>query len=71
MIGNDVAFHTYSLPQDLCGRLMIKGLSKKMPEQDVREELEIFGITVQSVLQPRLQRRDSDSAKDRFFTPHR
>ena len=42
------------------------GLGKTMPEQDVREELEILGITVQSVL----QLRDPDPAKDRFPTPH-
>ena len=65
-----VSFHTYSLPEDRCTRLLIKGLGKTMPEQDVREELEILGITVQSVLQLRSQRRDPDPAKDRFPTPH-
>ena len=45
-----VTFHTYSLLEDRCTRLLIKGLGKKMPEQDVREDLEILGITVQSVL---------------------
>ena len=41
-----------------------------MPEQDVREELEILGIPVQSGLQLCLQRRDPDPAKDRFPTQH-
>ena len=27
-----VAFHTYSLPEDRCTRLLIKGLCKNMPE---------------------------------------
>ena len=39
-----------------------------MPDQDAREELEIFGITVQSVLQLRSLRQDLDPAKDRFPT---
>ena len=46
-----LAFHTYSLPEDRCTKLLIKGLGKNMPEQDVREELEILGIPVHSVLQ--------------------
>ena len=61
-----VAFHTYSLPEDRCTRLLVKGLGKNMLEQDVREELEILGIPVQLVLQLRLQRRDPDPANDRF-----
>ena len=61
-----VAFHTYSLPEDRCTRLLIKGLGKNMSEQDVREVLKILGIPVHSVL----QRRDPDPAKDRFPTPH-
>jgi Associated with zinc fingers. len=63
-------FHTYSLPEDQCTRLLVKDLAKNMPEQDAREELEILGIPVQSVLQLRSQRRDPDPAKDRFPTPH-
>ena len=65
-----VAFHTYSLSEDRCTRPLVKGLGKNMPEQNVREELEILGIPVQSVLQLRSQRRDPDPAKDRFPTPH-
>jgi hypothetical protein len=62
-----VAFYTYSLPEDRCTRLLVKGLGKNMPEQDDMEELE---IPVQLVLQLCLQRRDPDPAKDRFPTPH-
>ena len=64
-----VAFHTYSLAEDRYTRLLVKGLGKNMPDQDVREELEILGIPVQSVLQLRSQRRDPDPAKDWFPTP--
>ena len=65
-----MAFHTYSLPEDGCTRLLVKGLGKNMPEQDAREELEILEIPVQSVLQLRSQRREPDPAKDRFPIPH-
>ena len=65
-----VVFHTYSLPEDRCTRLLVKELGKNMPEQDVREELEILGIPVQPVLQLHSQRRDPNPAKDRFSTPH-
>ena len=64
-----VAFHTYSLAEDRYTRLLVKGLGKNMPDQDVREELEILGIPVQSVLQLRSQRRDPDTA--RTGSPHR
>ena len=52
--------------EDRCTKLLIKGLGKTTIEQDVREELEILGITVQSVL----QLRDPDRTKDRLPTPH-
>ena len=42
----------------------------RLPEQDVREELEILEIPVQLVLQLHYQHRDPDPAKDRFLTPH-
>ena len=44
-------FHTYSLPVNRWIRLLINGPGKNMPEQEVREELEILEIPVQSVLQ--------------------
>ena len=47
-----VAFHTYSLPEDLCTRFPFKGLVKNMPEQDIREELEILEIPVVGVTAP-------------------
>ena len=61
-----VAFHTCSFPEDRCTSLLVKGLGKNMSELDLREELQILGIPVQSVL----QRRDPDPAKDRFPTTH-
>ena len=68
--GKDVSFHTYSLPEDRTVRLLVKNLGRKMPESDVREELEVLGITVMSVLQLRSHRRTTDTAKDRPLTPH-
>ena len=44
--GKGVSFHTYSLPEDRTVRLLVKNLGRKMPESDVREELEVLGITV-------------------------
>ena len=41
-----------------------------MPEQDVREEFEVLGIPVQSVLLVRSQLPDPDLAKDGFHTPY-
>ena len=49
--GKGVSFHTYSLPEDRTVRLLVKNLGRKMPESEVREELEVFGIIVVSVLQ--------------------
>ena len=46
----------------------VQRFGKNKPEQDVREELEILGIPVQSVLQLRSQLRDPDPEKDRFPT---
>ena len=69
-VDKGVAFHTYSLPEDRCTRLLIKDLGKNMPDQDVRKEVESLTMPVQSVLQLRSQRHDPDHAKDRFPTPH-
>jgi hypothetical protein len=65
-----VSFHTFSLPEDRCVRLLLKNLCKHMPESVVREELETLGIHVQGVLQLRSGRRDQDAARDRPLTPH-
>ena len=35
-----VSFHTFSLPEDRCARLLIKNLGRRMHEDVVREELE-------------------------------
>jgi hypothetical protein len=39
-----VNFHTNSLPEDRCVRLLIKNLGNRMPESVVREELGSLGI---------------------------
>jgi len=46
-----VSFHTFSLPEDRCVRLLVKNLGRHMPEDVVREEVESLGICVQEVLQ--------------------
>jgi hypothetical protein len=57
-----VSFHTFSLPEDRCVRLLVKKLGRLMPEDVVREELENLGIRVQGVLQLRLGHLNPDTA---------
>jgi methyl coenzyme M reductase subunit C-like uncharacterized protein (methanogenesis marker protein 7) len=65
-----VSFHTFTLPEDRCARLLVKNLGRGMADSVVREELEALDIHVQGVLQLRSGRRDQDLAKDRPLTPH-
>jgi hypothetical protein len=69
-VSKDVSFHTISLPEDRCVRLLIKKLGRRMPESIVREKLEALGIGLQAVLQLRPGRRDQDATKNRPPTPH-
>ena len=64
-----VSFHTFTLPEDRCVRLLVKNLGRGMPESVVREELESLNIRVQGVIQLRSGRRDQDPTKDRLPTP--
>ena len=43
-VSKGVSFHTFSLPEDCCARLLIKNLGRRMHEDVVREELEALGI---------------------------
>jgi len=49
LMGDGVNFHTFTLPEDRCARLLVKILGRGMPESVVREELETLGIHVQGV----------------------
>ena len=60
-----VCFHTFTLPEDRCLRLLVKTLGRGLPESVVRED-----IHVQSVMQLRSVRRDQDPTKDRSLTAH-
>jgi hypothetical protein len=51
-------------------RLLLKKLGKRMPETEIKEELEALHIQVQAVMQLRSQRRDQDAEEDRPLTPH-
>jgi hypothetical protein len=64
-----MSFHTFSLPEDRCVRLLLKNLGKRMPEAEIREELEALHINVQADMQLRSKRRDWDPEKDRPLTP--
>ena len=65
-----MSFHTFTLPEDRCARLLVKNLGRGMPESLVREELETLGIHVQGVTQLRSGRRNQDPNMDRLSTPH-
>jgi hypothetical protein len=65
-----VSFHTFSLPDDRCVRLLVKNLERHMTKDVVREELENLGICLQRVLQLRSGRRDQEVAKSRPLTAH-
>ena len=67
--GEGVSFHTFTLPEDRCARLLVKNLGRGMPESVVREELGALDVHVQAVMQLRSGRRDQDPAKDRSPTP--
>jgi hypothetical protein len=43
-VSKKVSFHTFSLPENRCARLLIKNLGRRMHEDVVREELEALGI---------------------------
>ena len=58
-------FHTFTLPEDRCARLLVKNLGRGIPESVVWEELEILGVHVQGVTQLRSGRRVQDPTKDR------
>jgi len=47
--GEGVSFYTFTLPEDLCARLLVKNLGHCMPESVVREELGSLSIHVQGV----------------------
>jgi hypothetical protein len=49
--GEGVSFHTFTLTEDRCVRLLVKNLGRGMPEHVVREELESVNIRVQGVMQ--------------------
>jgi hypothetical protein len=65
-----VSFHTFSLPQDRCVRLLVKNLGRQMAEDVVQEKLESLGICVQLVLQLRSGRRDQKASKAHPLTQH-
>jgi hypothetical protein len=65
-----VRFHTFTLPEDRCVRLLAKNRGRSMPESVVREELESLNIRVKGVTLLRCGRREQDPAKDSLPIPH-
>ena len=60
-----VSFHTFTLPEVRCVRLLVKNLGRGMPESVVREQLESLNIRVQGITQLRSRRRSQDGTKER------
>ena len=60
---NGVSINTYSPPEDHCARLLVKNLSRRMPESVMLEELGALYIHVQGVMQIRSDLRDQDPVK--------
>ena len=60
-----MSFHTFTLPEDSCVRLLVKNLDRGMPESVVREEPESLNIRFQGVTQLRSGSREQDPSKDR------
>jgi hypothetical protein len=50
-VSEGVSFHTFSLPEDRCVRLLLKNFGERRPEAEIREELEALHIKVQAVTQ--------------------
>jgi hypothetical protein len=46
--GKVVSFHTISLPEERCARLLSKNLGMRMPRAEIRKELETLHIIVQT-----------------------
>jgi hypothetical protein len=69
-VSEGVSFHTFSLPEDRCVRMLLKNVGKRMPEAEIREELEALHINVQAVMQLRSKRRDQNPENDRPLTPY-
>jgi hypothetical protein len=53
-----VSFHTFTVPEYRCVRLLVKNMGRVTPESVVREEPESLNIRVQGVMQLRSGRRD-------------
>jgi hypothetical protein len=47
--GEGVSFHTFSLPEHRCVRLLLKNLFKRMPETEIRQKLKVLHIQLQAV----------------------
>jgi hypothetical protein len=48
--------------------MLLKNIDKRMPEAEIRKELEALHINVQAVMQLRSKRRDQNPEKDRPHT---
>jgi hypothetical protein len=71
-LGEDkgVSFHTFSLLEDRCVRLLLKNVGKRLAEEEIKEELETLSIRVQAVMHLLSKPGDQDPEKYSPLTPH-
>jgi len=69
-MNDGVSFHSFTISEERCARIVVKNMGRGMAESVVREELESLNVCVQGVTQLRSERRDPDPAKDYLPTPH-
>ena len=70
LMGEGVSFHTFTLPENRCARLLVKNRCRGMSESVIREELESLGTHVQGVTLLRSGRRDQEPTKNRLPITH-
>jgi hypothetical protein len=65
-----VSFHIFSFPEDLCVRLFMKNINKRVLEAEIRGELVAMHVSMQAVMLFHSKRRDLNPKKGSFLTPH-
>ena len=67
---DDVSFHTFTLPENRCARLLFKNVGRGTPQSVVQEELKSLNIRILGVTHLRSGRRDQDPVKEGLPTPN-
>jgi hypothetical protein len=65
-----VSFHTFSLPENCCVRLLVKNLGRQMSEGIIQEQIKTLVICTQGILQLCSGHSDQEASNVRSLTPH-